>query len=146
MRSIDVTHDRPLDRRAVLISLLVVPVFPYLVVAGILPTAFLAFPAIIAPIVAVGVSDRPAPMFLGAAAGATALILSIILAIGLIWVLWSSLSPSFLADLTFLYSVLAIPAIIGGSLGAAVLGGLIGRLTAAVARLVRGDVQVELEF
>lgn len=146
MRSIDVTHDRPLDRRSVGLSMLVVPLFPYLVVAGALPVLFLAVPAVLAPIVAVALSDGTAPMFLGAAAGATALVLSIVIAIGLIWVLWSSLSAAFLADLTYLYSVFAIPAIVGGGLAAAVFGGLVGRLTAAAKRLVRGEVRVELEF
>lgn len=146
MRSIDVTHDRPLDRRAIGLSILVVPMFPYLVVAGVLPVVFLAVPAVLAPIVAVAVSDGTAPMFVGAAAAATALVLSILIAIGLIWVLWSSLSATFLANVTYLYSVFAVPAMVGGGLAAAVLGGLIGRLTAATERVVRGDVRVELEF
>lgn len=126
--------------------MLVVPVFPYLVVTGVLPWPFLAVPALLAPIVAVVLGDGTAPMFLGAAAGATALVLSIMLAIGLIWVIWSSLSTSFLADLTYLYSLFAIPAIVGGALAAAVIGALLGRLTALTARLVRGDAHVELEF
>lgn len=120
--------------------------FPYLVVAGVLPVVFLAVPAVLAPIVAVAVSDGTAPMFVGAAAAATALVLSILIAIGLIWVLWSSLSATFLANVTYLYSVFAVPAMVGGGLAAAVLGGLIGRLTAATERVVRGDVRVELEF
>lgn len=139
-------HDRPLDRRSLLLAMVVVPVFPYLVVAGVLPVVFLAVPAVLAPIIAVALSEGTAPMFLGAAAGATALILSIVIAISLIWVLWSDLSTTFLADLTYLYSLFGVPAAVGGGLAAAVFGSLLGKLTAGAQTLIQGDVQVKFEF
>jgi hypothetical protein len=126
--------------------MVVVPLFPYLVVAGILPVVFIAAPALLAPILAVALSDGTGPMFQGATAGATALLLSIVIAIGLIWVLWSDLSATYLADVTYLYSVFGVPAAVGGGLGAAVFGGLLGKLTVATQELIRGDVQVKFEF
>lgn len=146
MRSLDVDQENPIDGRAVLLSMSIVPVTSYLVVSGTLPFPGLFLAVILCPIVAVLASDGTSPVFVGATAGALAVILSFALAVGWAWVLWSDVSTTFLADLTYLSFLFGFPAAVGGVIGASALGGVLGKLTQGVRALLRGDVRLELEF
>jgi hypothetical protein len=146
VRSLDVAHENPIDRRAVLLAMGIVPVSSYLVVSGTLPFPGLLLAVVLCPIVAVLASDKASPVFVGATAGALALILSFVVSLGLAWILWSDLSSTFLADLTYLSFIFGFPAAVGGVIGAAAIGGVLGKLTQGTRALLRGDVHIELEF
>lgn len=146
MRSLDLDHENLIDKRAVLLSMSIVPVSSYVVVSGMLPFPWLFIAIVLCPIIAVSASNVASPVAVGATAGALALILSFVLAVGWAWILWSEGSSSFLADLTYLSFIFGFPAAVGGVIGAFALGGVLGKVTHGVRALLLGDVRVELEF
>lgn len=146
MRSLEVDQENPIDGRAVLLSMSIVPLNSYLVVSGSLPFPGLFLAVVLCPIVAVWASDGASPVFVGATAGALAVILSFVLAVGWAWVLWSDVSTTFLADLTYLSFLFGFPAAVGGVIGGAALGGVLGKLTHGARAVLLGDARIELEF
>lgn len=146
MRSLTIDQEQPIDSRAVFVSMSIVPVSSYLVVTGLLPFAGLFLSVLICPVVAVLISDKASPVFVGASAGALALILSFAFALGWAWILWSDLSTTYLADLTYLSFLFGVPAAVGGVIGASAIGGVLGKVTHGAHGLLRGDVRIEFEF
>lgn len=146
MRDRQIAREQPFDTRAILLSNAVAPLASYLLAAGVLPLPGLLLPVLLAPVIATAVMQSGSPVFVGAAAGCLAAILTVLTGIGWMWVLWDQVSTTFLADLTYLSFIFGFPALVGGVIGSAALGGVLGKLTVGAKSLVTGDAQVEFRF
>lgn len=146
MRDRQIARESPFDTRAILISNAVAPVGSYFVAVGLLPLPGVLIPVLLAPVIAAAIMQTGSPVFIGAAASCLAAIITVVTGIAWVWVLWEDVSTTFLAEFTYLSFYFAFPALVGGVIGCAALGGVLGKVTVGAKALMTGEARVEFRF
>lgn len=132
-----------LDRRAVGVSILPVPVVTGVVMAGLAPIVLLAAPIIVAPLVAAVLGVNEDPWFDGAAAAILATVLVWLTAIVWFPLVGPELPGWMIADITYVSIIIGIPVAIGAVIFAAALGAVLARAADVAVSIAGGDVRVE---
>jgi hypothetical protein len=146
VRDRQIAREQPFDTRAILLANAIVPVGTYLVAADWIPIAGLLLPIVLTPVIAAAIMRRGSPVFVGAAASCLAAILTVLTGVGWAWVLWSDLGGTYLAEFTYLSFYFAFPALVGGVIGCAAIGGILGKVTVGIKAVLGGEAQVEFRF
>lgn len=145
MRQVTTSSETLLNRRAVALSMLPVPIVTWAVIDGIAPIPLLVLPLLLAPIIAVILGRNEDSQFDGAAAGALSLVLIWLTAIAWFPVVGPSLPEWVVADITYLSLVIGIPLAIGAVILAAALGAVLARMVKVGMALLSGEARVEIK-